>query len=268
MAVTCPRSAFHGAMLFRSPRAVDTDPRSLRCPSCGAQMEIGHVGETRDKIAVCRHCKTVVDLPDTRGTTHERVTERPGERVVERVTEWQSDLGPNTDEILKALGARSGEMKVEGSEAFASEEEFRQHLQKTLSPESAAVVLKRLVEGKEKWLEEGKAGSPAKGVMVVRQEVVQTDATHVDLLPRFQIVMDDSPSGGRLRKVVLDDAEFESLEALRGHLQARYSADVARGIVGAVRDAMRQARREAPVTHSSGGEEGGFLAALRKIFTR
>ena len=40
-------------------------------------------------MLACPYCGTEVDLPEARGVTRERVTERPNEKIVERFTEWE-----------------------------------------------------------------------------------------------------------------------------------------------------------------------------------
>ena len=47
-------------------------------------------------MLACPYCRTEVDLPEARGVTRERVTERPHEKIVERVTQWQGmEPGPD-----------------------------------------------------------------------------------------------------------------------------------------------------------------------------
>jgi hypothetical protein len=45
----------------------------------------------------CSFCCTKVDLPEARGFTRERGTERPDERIVGRVTQWESMRGEAED---------------------------------------------------------------------------------------------------------------------------------------------------------------------------
>lgn len=163
-------------------------------------MEIAFVGETHDKIAVCRHCRTTVDLPDTRGTTHETITERPGERIVERVTEWQSDFAPDLGAIFEGLGLGPDELQqlAPAGRRFISEDEFREHVRKTLSPKSAEQVLR--------GMDARRSANAPQGVTVVRRVVT-----------------------GAARKVmVFDGQEFDSLEKMLQHVRGKYPPEVAR----------------------------------------
>jgi hypothetical protein len=91
---------------------------SLECKQCGAQMEIHHLGELRDKRAMCAYCGGEIDLPDSyqglRKTT-EREKLPAGVRSVEKtVNEARSDsqltqedlesMPPEVQELLDQVG--------------------------------------------------------------------------------------------------------------------------------------------------------------------
>lgn len=79
------------------------DP-ALQCPTCGGQAEVVYRGPRgRDRMLACPYCRTEVDLPEARGVTHERVTERPHEKIVERVTRWEG-MEPGPDGNLGGAG--------------------------------------------------------------------------------------------------------------------------------------------------------------------
>lgn len=75
-----------------------TDGAELRCPACGGPYKaVSRGSEGRDRRLACGLCGTKVDLSEPRGFTRERVTERPDEEVVERVTRWESVGGEAAD---------------------------------------------------------------------------------------------------------------------------------------------------------------------------
>jgi hypothetical protein len=106
----------------------------LRCPQCGGAMDVRFVGEMQDKRAVCLHCNTEVDLPDTyqrvrKKRTHEQ--HYTGNRIVEEtVIETRRD-GQVTSEATESLPTEIQEMlqilNEKGPEAL--DEEFLQKLQ-------------------------------------------------------------------------------------------------------------------------------------------
>lgn len=121
------------------------EPKPLRCPSCGAAMRIEFSGPSRDKAATCPHCGTTTDLPDAHGTTQERIVERPGEKIIERRTEWvsQSPIDPEQTHIDSAQ-APPNSVKLDfkfDNKTFGSREDLRAYVEKTLPPEAAKEAL-------------------------------------------------------------------------------------------------------------------------------
>lgn len=124
-----------------------TPSLELRCPACGGKAQISHRGpDGRDRVLTCAYCGSESDLPETRGTTRERVTEAPGERTVERVTSWEG-LAPQAVPWSDAAGDVPGgvaveriELEVDG-QRFDSPEALEAHLREQLPTDVADDVL-------------------------------------------------------------------------------------------------------------------------------
>ncbi|MGH0029070.1 MAG: hypothetical protein ACQGVC_04725 [Myxococcota bacterium] len=144
----------------------------LDCPTCGGQAEVVRQGpEGRDRILSCLYCGSEVDLPEVRGTTRERVTERPGERVVERVTSWEGAEPELPD------GAFAGDVEVSfetDGQSFGSIEEMERHLRGRLPDdvvEQALSAMRGALDG----------GS---GTTVVEHTVTTTETIDLDADPQ------------------------------------------------------------------------------------
>jgi hypothetical protein len=107
------------------PHSSSTEAPPLRCPQCAGAFEVRFVGRMRDKRALCRHCGTEVDLPDTFQRVEqqrEREQHRWGTRTVDRaVVETRSDhpdglrddTVPQTlEELMQYVDAAGGEVTV------------------------------------------------------------------------------------------------------------------------------------------------------------
>jgi hypothetical protein len=77
------------------PGLEDRRDEDLSCPSCSGKLRLDYQGpQERDKVAVCPYCRRVVDVPEARSFARERITEKPGSRVEERVMTWEGEIGP------------------------------------------------------------------------------------------------------------------------------------------------------------------------------
>jgi hypothetical protein len=131
-----------------------TDGGELRCPACGGPSKaVFHGPEGRDRMLACGFCGTKVDLPEARGFTRERVTERPDERIVERVTQWESMGGETADPSASwpADGRGSAGSHIAVAETFEvngrrfdSREALEKHLRDILPEDAVASVLSRI----------------------------------------------------------------------------------------------------------------------------
>jgi len=144
----------------------------LQCPSCGGRTEVVmRDAGGRDRILSCLYCGTEVDLPESRGTTRERVTERPGERVVERVTSWES-MGPaGAPELPQPPDDVDVSQVSEHSfdSLDAMERKLREQLPEGMAEQALAALRRAVVEG------DGRSGST-----VIEHSEVTTETT---LLP-------------------------------------------------------------------------------------
>lgn len=146
------------------PEVVRSEPAealSLCCPNCGGECEVVYRGpKGRDRMLECSYCGTEVDLPEAHGVTRERVTSRPNERIVERVTEWKGvapELGgsgplPSWRENRGGVGESSPSIQARevfevNGRRFDSREAFEKHLRDTLPADMAKAVLSRLAPG-------------------------------------------------------------------------------------------------------------------------
>ena len=86
---------------------------NMRCPQCGGAMAVRRIGEMRDKRAVCLHCGTELDMPDSyRRVVKKRTQENGvlGSRSVEETRiETRSD-GPISPEDQESLPPEIQEM--------------------------------------------------------------------------------------------------------------------------------------------------------------
>jgi hypothetical protein len=134
-----------GAGVGRGGPSCGNDPciadPALQCPTCGGQTEVVYCGPGgRDRMLACPYCRTEVDLPEVRGRTHERVTERPDEKIVERVTQWEG-MEPELEgdaAFARWDGAPDGTVEFElNGLTFDSRDDFERHL-RDLLPEGVA----------------------------------------------------------------------------------------------------------------------------------
>jgi hypothetical protein len=138
-----------GAAASRGP-----DGGELRCPACGGPCKAVLRGrEGSDRMLACGFCGTKVDLPEARGFTRERVTERPDERIVERLTQWESMGGEAADPGASwpADGRGSPGASIAVAETFEvngrrfdSREALEEHLRDILPEGAVADVLSRI----------------------------------------------------------------------------------------------------------------------------
>jgi len=142
----------------------------LDCPACGGGAEIVRRGPGgRDRILACGYCGTEVDLPEVRGTTRESITERPGERIIERVSSWEG-----AEPGVPSRGSpQDREVVVEtDGESFESVEAMEQHLRATLPAEVAEQVIDGLKQAVRR-------GDGAPFTSVVEHTHVTTETTRV-----------------------------------------------------------------------------------------
>ncbi|MBI3553751.1 MAG: hypothetical protein HY077_14740 [Elusimicrobia bacterium] len=141
------------------------EAKPLRCSACGGEVDIAFLGPNKDRIGVCRFCKTATDLPETHGKTHEKIVLEPGgKRTVERETVWE---GPIPADSVEGKLLASGLLKpmsrdevingtfVYNDKTFKSFEELKEHLRRTLPADRAEQLIKSLSEKIEKGLREG-----------------------------------------------------------------------------------------------------------------
>lgn len=150
------------------PVASGTDSR-LQCPACGGLAEVAlRDAGGRDRILSCPYCGTEVDLPESRGTTRERVRQRPGERIVERVTSWES-LGPGGGPVLpERPGGFDAFEEAEYSfdSLDAMERKLREELPEGMAEQALAALRRAVREG------DGRSGST-----VIEHSEVTTETT-------------------------------------------------------------------------------------------
>jgi hypothetical protein len=105
----------------------------LLCPQCGGAMEVHFIGEMQDKRAVCSHCGTEIDLPDSFRRVRRRRTQEQrfgdSHTVEETIIETRHD-GELSAEAIETLPPELQEMlrilKEKGPGAI--DEEFLQKL--------------------------------------------------------------------------------------------------------------------------------------------
>lgn len=127
------------------------DGGELRCPACGRPCKPVLRGpEARDRVVACGFCGTKVDLPEARGFTREPVTERPDERILERVTQWESEApDPGASWTADGQGSTAASLAVAetfdvNGQRFESREAFEKHLRDLLPEDAVVDVLSRI----------------------------------------------------------------------------------------------------------------------------